>query len=210
MKITKSFTKAFAEFLGVMVFAVSIFALNYNPTIHNFVFAGTLVVMILIFAPVSGAHLNPGVSLFFYIRRQISLPTMIQYWVAQILGAVSGFYLAYGLSGQEIVPLAVSNNYSHSGAFIGEVFSTVILLVIITRLLKTKRDSLIPYAVGLWVLAASSFTITGAQANPAVTLARIIRDGATTEHLWTLLAEFVGVLLGLLYVFVFDAKTKKK
>ena len=210
MKITKSFTKAFAEFLGVMVFVVSIFALNYNPTIHNFVFAGTLVVMILIFAPVSGAHLNPGVSLFFYIRRQISLPTMIQYWVAQILGAVSGFYLAYGLSGQEIVPFNVPNNYSHSGAFIGEVFSTVILLVIITRLLKTKRDSLIPYAVGLWVLAASSFTITGAQANPAVTLARIIRDGATTEHLWTLFAEFVGVLLGLLYVFVFDSKTKKK
>jgi len=210
MKINKSFSKAFAEFLGVLVFVVSIFALNYNPTIHNFVFAGTLVVMIMIFSPVSGAHLNPGVSLFLYVRNQINFPTLIQYWIAQLLGAVAGIYLGYALSGNAIEAVAAPANYSASGAFIGEVFSTVMLIVIITRLLKSKRDSLIPYAVGLWVLAASSYTITGAQANPAVTFARIIRDGATAEHLWTFVAEVLGVVLALVYVFIFDGKTKKK
>ena len=210
MKINKSFSKAFAEFLGVLVFVVSIFALNYNPTIHNFVFAGTLVVLIMIFSPISGAHLNPGVSLFFYVRNQINFLTLIQYWIAQLLGAVAGIYLGYALSGKAIEAVTPPTNYSESGAFIGEVFSTVMLIIIITRLLKSKRDSLIPYAVGLWVLAASSYTITGAQANPAVTFARILRDGATSEHLWTFVAEVVGVLLALVYVFVFDGKAKKK
>jgi glycerol uptake facilitator-like aquaporin len=210
MKINKSFKKACAEFLGVMLFVVSIYAVNYNPTIHNFVLAGTLAVMIIIFAPVSGAHLNPAVSLFFYVRKQINLPTLIQYWAAQLLGSVAGIYLGYALSGKSIEAFSAPTSYSQSGAFIGEVLSTLILIVIITRLLNTKRDSLTPYAVGLWVLAASSFTITGAQANPAVTFARTIRDGATTEHLWTFLAEIVGVLLALAYVFIFEAKAKKK
>jgi glycerol uptake facilitator-like aquaporin len=210
MNISKSFNRACAEFLGVMIFVVSIFALNYNPTIHNFVFAGTLAVMIMIFSPISGAHLNPAVSLFFYIRNQINFARLVQYWIAQLLGSVAGIYLGYALSGKAIEAVAAPANYSNSGAFIGEVFSTLMLIVIITILLKTKRDSLIPYAVGLWVLAASSYTITGAQANPAVTLARVIRDGATAEHLWTFAAEIVGVLLALVYVFVFDGKEKKK
>lgn len=210
MNINKSFKRACAEFLGVMVFVVSIFALNYNPTIHNFVFAGTLVVMILIFSPVSGAHLNPGVSLFFYLRNQINFSRLIQYLIAQLLGALAGIYLGYSLSGAPITAVVPPTGYSQPGAFIGEVFATVILIIIITRLLVTKRDSLMPFAVGLWVLAASSFTITGAQANPAVTFARIIRDGATPEHMWTLLAEILGVLIALAYVAIFDGKTKKK
>jgi glycerol uptake facilitator-like aquaporin len=68
---------------------------------------------------------------------------------------------------------------------------------------------LIPFAVGLWVLAASTFTLTGAQANPAVTFALMLRDGFSQGSLGIVLAEFAGALLALLYILLLDEKIKK-
>jgi glycerol uptake facilitator-like aquaporin len=59
------------------------------------------------------------------------------------------------------------------------------------------------------VLAASTFTLTGAQANPAVTFALMLRDGFTQGNLSIVLAEFAGALLALLYIIVLDDKAKK-
>jgi len=89
------------------------------------------------------------------------------------------------------------------------MFATTVLVIIINRLISTKSSHLIPLAVGFWVLAASTFTLTGAQANPAVTFALMLRDGFTHGNLSIILAEFAGALLALLYIVLLDDKAKK-
>jgi len=209
MKINKVLRSAIAEAMGVMLFVTSIVAANFNPTFHNIALAGTLVVMILITATVSGGHLNPAVSLFFFARKAIDLQTLLVYWVAQLSGAALGLYLGFALSGGSVAAVSAPAGISQSGAIIGEVMATMVLVIIIARLASTKREAIIPFAVGIWVLAASTFTLTGAQANPAVTFALILRDGFTQNHLAIVLAEFAGALVALIYVVVLDGNVKK-
>jgi glycerol uptake facilitator-like aquaporin len=209
MEINKDLRSALAEAVGVMLFVTSIVAVNFNPTFQNIALAGTLTLMILVTATVSGGHLNPAVSLFFFARKAISLVTLIQYLVAQLLGAFAGLYLGYALSGSTVTAKITPAGISESGAFIGEVLATTVLIVIIARLASTERAAIIPFAVGLWVLAASTFTLTGAQANPAVTFALMLRDGFTQNHLAVVLAEIVGALIAFVYISALDGKPKK-
>src|SRR5580692_8177958 len=65
-----------------------------------------LVVLISIFGPVSGAHFNPAVTLFFILRRQISPSLGIQYALAQIGGAILGVYAAHAMFDVPIVELS--------------------------------------------------------------------------------------------------------
>jgi len=209
MEINKDLRSALAEAIGVMLFVTSIVAVNFNPTFQNIALAGTLTLMILVTATVSGGHLNPAVSLFFFARKAISLVTLIQYLVAQLLGAFAGLYLGYALSGSTVTAKITPAGISQSGAFIGEVLATTVLIVIIARLASTDRAALIPFAVGIWVLAASTFTLTGAQANPAVTFALMLRDGFTQNHLAIVLAEIVGALIAFVYISALDGKPKQ-
>jgi glycerol uptake facilitator-like aquaporin len=209
MEINKDLRSALAEAIGVMLFVTSIVAVNFNPTFQNIALAGTLTLMILVTATVSGGHLNPAVSLFFFARKAISLVTLIQYLVAQLLGAFAGLYLGYALSGSTVTAKITPAGISESGAFIGEVLATTVLIVIIARLASTERAAIIPFAVGLWVLAASTFTLTGAQANPAVTFALMLRDGFTQNHLAIVLAEIVGALIAFVYISALDGKPKQ-
>jgi glycerol uptake facilitator-like aquaporin len=209
MEINKDLRSALAEAIGVMLFVTSIVAVNFNPTFQNIALAGTLTLMILVTATVSGGHLNPAVSLFFFARKAISLVTLIQYLVAQLLGAFAGLYLGYALSGSTVTAKITPAGISESGAFIGEVLATTVLIVIIARLASTDRAAIIPFAVGIWVLAASTFTLTGAQANPAVTFALMLRDGFTQNHLAIVLAEIVGALIAFVYISALDGKPKQ-
>ena len=209
MKINNLLRKGIAEAIGVMIFVTSIMAANFNPTFRNVALAGTLTVMILLTATISGGHLNPAVSFFFFAKKSIDLSTLITYWIAQLAGGALGLYLGYALSGQS-VSAVVGPTVSASGAFIGEVFATAVLILIIIRLATTKREAIIPFAVGLWVLVASTYTLTGAQANPAVTFALMLRDGFNQDYLMLVLAQFIGALLTLVYIIVLDSEKKKK
>ncbi|MBJ7280727.1 MAG: aquaporin [Rhodoluna sp.] len=209
MKINNLVRKSISEAMGVMIFVTSIVAANFNPTFHNLALASTLAVMILLTAGVSGGHLNPAVSFFFFARKEINLSTLVSYWIAQLSGAALGLYLGFALSGSAVEAITAPAGISANAVFIGELFSTTVLVVIIHRLASTKRAQLIPVAVGLWVLAASTFTVTGAQANPAVTFALMLRDGFSQGNLGIVLAEFAGALLALLYILLLDEKIKK-
>jgi glycerol uptake facilitator-like aquaporin len=209
MKINNLVRKAISEAMGVMIFVTSIVAVSQQPTFHNLALASTLGLMILLTSGVSGGHLNPAVSLFFFARKEISLATLASYWVAQLTGAALGLLLGFALSGSEIKAVIAPAGIPANAVFIGELFSTTVLVIIINRLASTKRGNLIPIAVGFWVLAASTFTLTGAQANPAVTFALMLRDGFTQGNLSIILAEFAGALLALLYILTLDEKIKK-
>lgn len=209
MKFNKLVRNGIAEAMGVMIFVTSITAASYNPTFKNLALAGTLTLMILLTATISGGHLNPAVSLFFFAKGYMQLKELLTYVSAQLAGGALGLYLGFALSGQS--PASITGpTISPTGAFIGEVLATTVLILIIVRLDTTKREPLIPFAVGLWVLAASTFTLTGAQANPAVTFALMLRDGFSQDYLSLVLAEFAGALLALIYIKVLDSEKKKK
>jgi glycerol uptake facilitator-like aquaporin len=209
MKINNLVRKSISEAMGVMIFVTSIVASSFNLTFQNLALASTLAVMILLTAGVSGGHLNPAVSFFFFARKEINLSTLVSYWIAQLSGAALGLYLGFALSGTPVQAITAPAGIPANAVFIGELMSTTILVVIINRLASTKRAELIPFAVGLWVLAASTFTLTGAQANPAVTFALMLRDGFSQGNLGIVLAEFAGALLALLYILLLDEKIKK-
>jgi hypothetical protein len=209
MKINNLVRKSISEAMGVMIFVTSIVAASFNPTFHNLALASTLAIMILLTSGVSGGHLNPAVSFFFFARKEINLSTLVAYWVAQLSGAALGLYLGFALSGTPVQAITPPAGIPANAVFIGELMSTTILVIIINRLASTKRAQLIPFAVGLWVLAASTFTLTGAQANPAVTFALMLRDGFSQGSLGIVLAEFAGALLALLYILLLDEKIKK-
>ncbi len=213
MKLNNLLRKGIAEMMGVMIFVTSIIASGLlvatgNP-IRNIAIGGTLTLMILITATVSGAHLNPAVSLFMFARKSIDLSTLVVYWVSQLLGAYLGLNLGCILTGNPVVA-NTATPISLTGPVVGEVLATTVLILIIVRLSTTKREAIVPFAVGLWVVVASSFTLTGAQANPAVTFALLVRDNFAQHHLLIILAEFGGALLALLYILLLDSGKKNK
>src|ERR1051325_10551930 len=134
-----------------------------------------LVALILTFAPVSGAHLNPLVTLSFVTRE--NLRESIGYVFAQVCGAVAGVMLAnimFSLS-----PVSFSR---HERAGPAQLFSEVVAtfgLVLVIQLCAKFQPRMIAFAVGAYITAAYWFTASTSFANPAVTLARSLSDTFT-------------------------------
>jgi len=133
-----------------------------------------LVALILTFGPVSGAHLNPAVTLADASQRGIPWHEVPAYLMAQILGAYVGVICAHLMFG---LPLFSSSRHARSG--ISQVFSEFIatfgLLSVIWGCSRL-RSSVVPFAVGAYITAAYWFTASTSFANPAVALARAATD----------------------------------
>ena len=133
-----------------------------------------LVVLILVFGPVSGAHFNPAVTLAFMIRKEITLRDSCLYIVVQTLAAILGVFAAHLMFDQSIFQVSDTAR-TGSGQWFAEAIATFGLVMTIIGCLKTRPDA-IPYAVGLYITAGYWFTASTSFANPAVTLARSLTD----------------------------------
>ena len=133
-----------------------------------------LVVLILIFGPVSGAHFNPVVSLAFALRRELSWPDAAAYVVAQVVGGVAGVWAAHAMFELPIVQLS-STVRSGPGQWFAEIVAAFGLLLTIWGCVS-RAPAAVAYAVGLYITAAYWFTASTSFANPAVTLARSLSD----------------------------------
>lgn len=139
--------------------------------------AAGLVVLILLFGPVSGAHFNPAVTAAFLARREISPFLAGAYGLAQIVGGVLGVMLAHAMFDLDLA--AVSDKVrAGPGQAIGEATATFCLVLTIFGCLRTRPDA-VPYAVGLVITAGYWFTSSTSFANPAVTIARTLTDSFT-------------------------------
>ncbi len=133
-----------------------------------------LVVIILIFGPLSGAHFNPAVTLAFWLRRDIDFKTACAYWPVQIAGGVLGTLLAHFMF--ELPLWDLSGHARHGVAQFGaEVVATFGLVLTIFGCLRHRPEA-VPYAVGLFISAGYWFTASTSFANPAVTIARSLTD----------------------------------
>lgn len=133
-----------------------------------------LVVLILVFGPVSGAHFNPAVTLAEALRGQLRWREVSPYVLAQGLGAFAGVAAAHLMFGE---PLFFASQHVRAGFAQGwsEFVATFGLLAAILGCAR-HRPAAIPYAVGLYITAAYWFTASTSFANPAVTLARAASD----------------------------------
>jgi glycerol uptake facilitator-like aquaporin len=129
-----------------------------------------LIVLITIFAPVSGAHFNPAVTLVFASRRMIAWRDVAPYIAVQCAAGIVGTALAHLMF--EMAPLAIGTT-ARSGAsqWLAEAVATFMLLLAILGGLRHAPNA-VPWLVGLTITAAYWFTASTSFANPAVTLAR--------------------------------------
>jgi glycerol uptake facilitator-like aquaporin len=133
-----------------------------------------LAVLILIFGPVSGAHMNPAVSLAFALRRELPWREFLGYVGAQLVGAIVGVWVAHLMFD---LPVWQISTHARSGPsqWFSEGVATFGLLLTIFGCVA-RAPAAVPYAVGLYITAAYWFTASTSFANPAVTIARALSD----------------------------------
>lgn len=129
-----------------------------------------LVVLILIFGPISGAHFNPAVTLAFALRGEITARDSILYVGVQILGAIAGVIIAHAMFDNPLFDPSTTAR-TGTGQWIGEFVATFGLVATILGCIKARPEA-VPYAVGLFITAGYWFTSSTSFANPAVTIAR--------------------------------------
>jgi len=168
-----------------------------------------LAVLILMLGPVSGAHVNPAVSLADWVlgRRRaggLRLTDLGAYLLAQIAGGVAGALLASVMF--DVAPAFSTQQRATPGQLIGEVVATAGLVLLIFTLARTSTPSVTAAAVGAYIGAAYWFTSSTSFANPAVTIARMFSDTfagiAPASALPFVLAQLVGATIGLALLLV--------
>ena len=162
--------------------------------------AAVLGVLICAFGPLSGAHLNPAVTLTLAVRRAHEWRAVAPYVVAQLVGAVLGTALANLMF--ELPALHLSHHErTGSGLWLGEVVATAGLVLIVFGSLRAGRLENVAFAVGGYIAAAYWFTSSTSFANPAVTLARTLTDSfagiAPASAPVFVLMQLVGGAVGL-------------
>ena len=158
-----------------------------------------LYVLIVLFAPISGAHFNPVVSLALAWRRAIDWREALTYLPMQIGGAIFGVILAHAMFGLDPVTLGTKVR-SGAGIWLSETIATIGLLLTIL-LGHRARPTQVPALVGAYIAAAYWFTASTAFANPAVTIARALTNTFAgirpIDVPGFLFAQLAGVLLAL-------------
>ena len=159
-----------------------------------------LAVLILILAPISGAHFNPVVTLIDLIQGKSSFIQFLQYAVVQIAGAITGAFLANAMFDQVIIQTATKIR-SGSHLYLAEIVATAGLILVINLLVIQKNLSVIPAAVAAWIGSAYFFTSSTSCANPAVTIGRTFSDsfaGIAPECAPKFIAaQILGAIIGL-------------
>ncbi len=129
-----------------------------------------LVVLIATLGPLSGAHLNPAVTLVAAARGQLSARDAIAYVSAQVGGAFAGVAAAHAMFGEALFSIST---HARSGTpqHVSEVIATFGLLLVVS-IVGGRGSSMTPFVVGAYIASAYWFTASTSFANPAVTLAR--------------------------------------
>jgi glycerol uptake facilitator-like aquaporin len=212
MALQTSFLKTvFAEFFGTFLLVTVVVGSGIMGTLMSTddgialiintistIFALWLLIVML--GPISGAHLNPVVSLIMFARGSLSLKSLLAYIPNQIAGAILGAITANAMFGTSFPQ--VSNNYREGfGILLGEVIATAGLLLVILLLSDSGKAQLIPVAVAAWIGSAYFFTSSTSFANPAVTIGRIFTDTfsgiAVASAGPFILAQLLGGFVGL-------------
>lgn len=137
-----------------------------------------LLALIFTFAPISGAHFNPAVTLWSVLNGETPLRDAASYLVVQISGAIFGVGIANLMFD---LPFLLVSTKQRTGAplWLGEFVATFGLIGVIHACSRLQRSFVVPVVVAAYISAAIWFTSSTSFANPAVTLARSLSDTFT-------------------------------
>ncbi len=179
--------------------------------VNAVVTAAGLAAIVAVFAPLSGAHLNPVVSLTDWAESRVrghglSGPHVAAYVAAQVCGAVAGAILANAMFS---TATHLSTHHRSSAAlWLSEVVATAGLVFLIFTLTRTGRGRMVPVAVGAYIGAAYWWSSSTSFANPAATIGRAFTNTyagiAPSSVPGFVMAQLIGTVFALagLYLLV--------
>jgi glycerol uptake facilitator-like aquaporin len=182
MTTTSLTTRAFAEALGTALLLATVVGSGImgdklsggNVAIallaNSLATGAILAVLITMFAPVSGAHFNPAVSLVAMLSGQLSPMACAVYSGVQVLAAIAGVLLAHAMFDLPVAQTSATVR-TGTGQWISEGVATFGLVLTILMTVRHKPE-FVAVAVGLYITSAYWFTASTSFANPAVTIAR--------------------------------------
>ena len=156
---------------------------------------GGLYILIEIFGPVSGSHMNPAISAVMAARGELQWKLLPGYIVAQLVGAMCGAWLANAMFGLPILEFSAKAR-TGTGQWLGEIVATAGLLVVVLR----SPPSRVAGMVAAYIGAAYWFTSSTSFANPAAAFGRMFSDSfagiAPADVPGFIAAQVLGAMLG--------------
>jgi glycerol uptake facilitator-like aquaporin len=156
-----------------------------------------LFVLITMLGPISGAHMNPAVSLVAVLRRELPWPDAAGYLVAQLAFGILGAWAAHLMFDLPALQLSVRAR-TGLGQWTGEAIATFGLILTILGTVR-HRPEWVPASVAFYITAAYWFTSSTSFANPAITIARSLSDTfagiAPADVPLFIIAQLAGALL---------------
>lgn len=170
-------------------------------------------VVIAVLQPVSGAHLNPVISLADAVLGRRGVADALAYLPAQLAGAAGGSVLANLMFGLPPIEISTTARLTVPHA-LAEVVATAGLVLVVVVLVRTGRPGLVAPAVGAYIGSAYFFTSSTSFANPAVTAGRMLTDSLAGIHplsaLGFVAAQLVGGVVGLVLVRMLTASVASR
>lgn len=205
MSQPKLWKQLLAEFIGTFLLvligagAVAYFASKETEysLITALAFGTVMAVIIYLFGSISGAHVNPAVSLGFALTRRMQWGYMFLYWIAQFLGGILAAITIYWIFDKETGSSVGTLTFTdHWKAVFVEALITTILVFSMLYMTKNWKVSIMGGIVIGCVLVFNYIfagNLTGASANPARSLGPAIMGAGQWSTLWI---YFVGPLIG--------------
>jgi glycerol uptake facilitator-like aquaporin len=170
-----------AFFVFACVVGSGIMAQNLSPAndatalLGNTLATGAILfVLIVMLGPISGAHMNPAVSLVAAARRELRWSDAAAYILAQFAFGILGAWAAHLMFGLPTLQLSVKARHG-LGQFAGEFIATFGLILTILGTVRHRREWVAP-SVALYIIAAYWFTSSTSFANPAITVGRSLTN----------------------------------
>jgi len=206
--ISTTVRKLFAELLGTLLLLTTVIGSGImaerlsggNVAIallaNTAATVGGLYVLIELFAPISGAHFNPAVSVMQTLRGELPGYALLGYVCAQLTGAVLGAWLANAMFDLSVWQWSTKIR-AGTGQWLGEVVATTGLLLIVLRGAPNRVSSLVAAYIG----AAYWFTSSTSFANPAAVVGRMFSDSfagiAPSAAPGFIMAQMLGIVIAL-------------
>ena len=169
-----------------------------------------LALIIAVLAPVSGAHLNPIVTVIEWSKKSVRAVDAFFMVLAQVAGAIAGSVVAHAMFELPLLNSGTQQRFN-PGTGIGEIIATAGLVIVIYVFAMRNRAQIIPVVVAGWIGSAYFFTSSTSFANPAVTVGRMFTDTfagiSPTAVLPFILAQGVGAIVGVLAVIAINRAT---
>lgn len=168
-----------------------------------------LITIVTTFGHVSGAHVNPAVTLGLLVGGKIGVVRAVVYWVVQVLGGIAGAALVRwlfpdpGFIGQTVPALGISDVMI---IVLEGVLTAFLVSAVYQNAVYAKTGNIAGIAIGLTLAAGILFggPLTGASLNPARTLGPALVSGVTDSLAAYLIGTLAGgVVAGLLHGYIF-------